>query len=596
MTIGTTRGNRSECGHDSVFHRPVHRRVLAALSASVAVLSLCCSFGYAGDGGRDDDARRMQTKTPIKHLVVIFQENRAFDHYFGTYPQAANIPGEQSWIGIPAPEFHALPGTPKANNYLTHPDVFLHNPNRSFTGAQANPQRLRPADAYSCPPLTNLYTPSQQAVDGGRMDQFVPFLGRAIEGCPADGTGIMDYFDGNTVSGLWNYAQHFAMSDAFFQTDYGPTLPGHINLISGNIHGAIVHGAPDPTDTFTSLVDGSLTLLNNARPFLDDCAPGSVEMSGRNVGDLLNEKHITWGWFNGGFAATTPAVLNPDGSTQTPAVCGQAHTLFEITIDGTTYVVPNPTINFTTDIHILRADYDVGIVPFMYYASTRNPHHLPPTSVAAIGTTDQANHQYDTSDFMNALDAGNLPAVTFLKPPVFAWEHPAISDPLTAQAWFIPIINKIMTSREWESTAIMITYDDAGTLYDHEPPPVLDRSNTSIDFHCGSGTPEPGDQFARCRLGLRLPFVVISPWARHNYIDHTVTEQASILRFIEDNWELGFIDGPKPLPPGTESYDRYAGSLMGAFDFDRQPDTRPLILDPIRGTVVDGEGRRPHDE
>jgi phospholipase C len=87
-----------------------------------------------------------------------------------------------------------------------------------------------------------------------------------------------------------------------------------------------------------------------------------------------------------------------------------------------------------------------------------------------------------------------------------------------------------------------------------------------------------------------MPLLVISPWAKRNYVDHNVTELASILRFIEDNWDLGRIDGPKPLPPGTESFDRYAGSIKDMFDFKHKPDVGPLILDPIRGTVVDDNG------
>lgn len=529
------------------------------------------------------------TRTPIKHLVVIFQENRTFDHYFGTYPQAANIDGEQSWIGVTAPEFHARQDTPKANNYLTNRDVFLHNPNRSLTGGQANPQRWRPADAWTCTLNSNGYTASEEAVDGGRMDQFVQVLGNSGEGCPPGGTGVMNYFDGNTVTYLWNYAQHYAMSDAFFQTNYGPSLPGHINLVSGNIHGAVVQGPPEAGIVFTSPVDGSLTLISNADAVLDDCGSAStrVEMTGRNVGDLLNAKNITWGWFQGGFAPTQPAVLNADGSTQTPAVCGQGHMASEFTIGDKTFLVPNPTINFTTDIHFPVGDYTTSTAPFMFYASTRNPHHLPPSSAEAIGkSTDQANHQYDTLDFLAAIKAGNLPAVTFLKAPAYANDHPGRDPSLVGQAWVVQMVNEIVKLSEWESTAIIITFDDAGTWYDHVAPPVLDPSNTAIDVQCGNGMPVPGDQFARCRLGLRMPFLVISPWAKVNYIGHTVTELASVTRFIEDNWDLGFIDGPVAPPVGTGSFDRVAGSIEGMFDFGQKPNVRPLLLDPIRGTVV----------
>ena len=121
------------------------------------------------------------------------------------------------------------------------------------------------------------------------------------------------------------------------------------------------------------------------------------------------------GWFEGGFAPTTPAVVNPDGSTKTPAVCASAHIQHQY---GTppVLIVPNPTINPfpvpVPGIHTSGTDYSPHHEPFQYYASTRNPHHLPPASAGEIGHTGQANHQYDINDFFAALKAGNLPAVS----------------------------------------------------------------------------------------------------------------------------------------------------------------------------------------
>src|SRR5262249_16818285 len=154
-----------------------------------------------------------------------------------------------------------------------------------------------------------------------------------------------------------------------------------------------------------------------------------------------------------------------------------------------------------------EVDYNSGgpnVQPFQYYASTANPHHLPPSSLAAIGRTDQANHQYDLLDFFSAVKAGNFPAVNFMKVPQYAWGHDGDSDTLAEQAFLVQTINQIMTLPEWKSTAIIIMYDDPGGWYDHVYPPVLQPSNTPLDFHCGNGTPAPGDGYARCRLGLRL--------------------------------------------------------------------------------------------
>ncbi len=563
------------------------------LFASAAILMLCSTTGRADDDQLHHELAGMTT--PIKHLVVFFMENNTFDHYFGTYPYAANIAGENSWNGVAAPQFHPRPGTPTVNGLS--PSLLSNNPNTTLTGTQANPQRMPPSAAFTCD-MNHAYTAEQKAADGGLMDRFPHYTGEEGEGCNVSGQTVMNYYDGNTVTAMWNYAQHYAMSDSFFDSNYGPTFPGHLNVISGNTHGAILRQGTSSTSVFTA-ADGSLTVINNIAPapYLDDCgdattnpAKAALEMTGKNIGDLLNERNITWGWFSGGFRPTEPATFNPDGSLKNAAVCGQTHIAHEFTLDGTTYVVPNPTTNFSNDIHTPLTDWwGSGIEPFMYYPSTSNPHHLPPSSVAAIGTTDQANHQYDTEDFSAALGAGHLPAVSFIKPPQYAWGHPNVSDPLVEQAWLVQSINAIMKSPEWESTAIIIAYDNSDGWYDHVYPPVLQASNTSLDYKCGSGASVPGDGYARCGLGPRQPFLVISPWAKKNHVDHTVTELASIPAFIEKNWDLGYIDGPVAPPAGTGSDDRRAGSIEGMFDFGREPRMRRLTLDPITGTIVKNE-------
>jgi phospholipase C len=138
-------------------------------------------------------------KTPINHVVVIFQENVSFDHYFATYPKARNGPAEAA--------FHALPGTPSVHGL--NGSLLDHNPNSH------PPIRLSRAQNYTCD-QDHDYTPEQQAFDGGLMDKFVEFTGVGGPGCPdyAFGTAlVMGYCDGNTVTAPWNYAQHFAMSD-----------------------------------------------------------------------------------------------------------------------------------------------------------------------------------------------------------------------------------------------------------------------------------------------------------------------------------------------------------------------------------------------
>src|SRR6202790_954885 len=227
--------------------RPVRQNIRRILCSSAASLALLSSVVHAADG--DLDNHREDTRTPIKHVVVIIPETRTFDNLFGTYPKAANIPGEQSWLGVPAPKFVARPDTPAAN--VLTPALLQNNPNRSNYAGPANPTRLSPADAYTCDMAHN-YEPEQQAYDGGAVDRFPQTASGSGQGCAVDGSTILNYYDGNTVQALWNYAQHYSMSDNSFSTNYGPTVPGHANIISGNTHGIIIHDPPNPTNPNTA--------------------------------------------------------------------------------------------------------------------------------------------------------------------------------------------------------------------------------------------------------------------------------------------------------------------------------------------------------
>jgi len=161
------------------------------------------------------------TLTPIKHLVVIFQENVAFDYYFGTYPKVANPSGRN---------FSSSPTTPSINNLTTG----LLTNNANF----ANPFLLNRSQAVTvalCDPSHN-YTSLQKSFDGGLMDKFVENSNLKKKNC--DPKLVMGYFDGSTVTALWNYAQHYAMSDNFYSSNVAPSLPGHLNLVSGQTHGA----------------------------------------------------------------------------------------------------------------------------------------------------------------------------------------------------------------------------------------------------------------------------------------------------------------------------------------------------------------------
>jgi phospholipase C len=217
----------------------------------------------------------------------------------------------------------------------------------------------------------------------------------------------------------------------------------------------------------------------------------------------------------------------------------------------------------------------------MYYELTANQHHLPPSSPLLIGKSDQAKHQYDLSDFYTALSEDRLPAVSFVKAKGAQDGHAGYSTPLDEQTFVVQLINKLMQSSNWNDTAIIIAYDDSDGWYDHQMSPIVSQSNASDDQLTDPGfcgvTP-PGNTPGRCGYGPRMPLLVISPYARRNYVDHRITDQTSILRFIEDNWSLGRI--------GNGSLDEKAGTLNGLFDFDDEGHAAKLILDPATGLVV----------
>jgi len=495
---------------------------VALATATIASASLATT-GVSAASTVDNSAK---TSSPIKHVVVLFQENVSFDHYFGTYPKATNTDGEP---------FKAKPGTPAVNG-LT-PELLTANPNG------VNPQRLGPADALTCD-QDHDYTPEQQAMDGGLMDKFPVYT--EVESCSAPDTAppglVMDYYDGNTVTALWNYAQRFAMSDNDFDTEFGPSTPGALNLVSGQTHGATPAVLAGVTDNGTDYGD--------ADPTYDECSAGAtIAMSGTNIGNELTAKHVTWGWFQGGFA--------PTGQSNGTVVCGASHT----NVGGA-----------------VVTDYSAHHDPFQYYASTSNPAHLPPASEAEIGHNGQANHQYDLSYFYESLPHGNLPAVSFVKAPRYQDGHAGYSDPLDEQTYLVNTINAIEHSKFWKSTAIIITYDDSDGWYDQVMPPIVNSSTSSEDAltstgQCGNGTPIGGFE-DRCGYGQRLPLLVISPYARENSVDSSITDTTSILRFIEDNWSLPRIGGA--------SFDAVAGSLDGMFNF-KHPISSKLILNPATG-------------
>jgi phospholipase C len=539
------------------------------LSALMAELLIAGSVITPVTAQAQSKNRAAETTTPIKHVVVIFQENISFDHYFGTYPHAQNPTGE--------PEFTALPDTPAVNNL----DGILSTKNPNLNPANGdgatNPFRLSRAQAATADQNHN-YGPEQAALHGGLMDLFPASVGvpnaTGMAGSQLVTKGLnMGYYDGNTVTALWNYAQKYAMSDNSYDTTFGPSTPGAINLVAGQTDGVINNA--NGTGAVTADGAGGLADIGDADPAGDVCSTTSGEvfqMSGTNIGDLLNGKGVSWGFYTQGFDL---GVTNSNGTTG----CKRS------------------TTSLITATN--KADYIPHHEPFQYYKSTANPTHARPASVNAVGQTDAANHQYDLHDFYDAIRAGNYPAVNFLKAAGYQDGHAGYSDPLDEQAFIVHVINFLQQNADWQHTAVVILYDDSDGWYDHQMPPIVNQSASPADTLSGNGrcgSTGPNSALAgvggvahaqgRCGYGPRQPLMVISPWSKSNFVDHTLTDQTSVIRFVEDNW----LNSQRI---GDGSFDAVANSITNMFDFDgKQPAKGRYLLNETTGEVKShGEGQ-----
>jgi len=639
------------------------RRMYVLLLAFAALAGTILITGAASASGRHREDSQGQngqgrTATPIKHVIVIFQENVSFDHYFGTYPNAANTDGQT---------FNAAPNTPAVDGLLpatssSLPPRLRHSANLLTDNSNEDaPQRLDSSVDGVVPGQGQLtcdqdhdYSDEQQAFDGGKMDHFVQSVGTGggagPTGAACQAKTEMDYYDGNTVTALWNYAQHFSLNDDSFGTTFGPSAPGAINVVSGDTGNVDTsHSANDPSLSTSTSPDGDLTangkggysLTSDAQPYWDDCSTrDAVAMSGTNIGDVLNSRGLSWGWFEGGFRPTTTYQQGLAAIGQS----GQSDATFipdEFANAGLNKSIPHSSNQGLCDaVHPVgvalgemngqwgyKDDYIPHHEPFQFYASTANPHHLMiPTDstgqdtlagLETVGRDTQSyvdgvpqfntpNHQYDTSDFdqlvaaitAGQLPASDLPAVTFLKAPGYEDGHAGYSDPTDEQAFITHIINELMQSPDWSSTAVFINWDDSDGWYDHVFSGVHNPSTSQADNltnttlsgptsgMCDSANPSrhPLDnEQGRCGFGPRIPMLVISPYAKPNYVDSHLSDQASIINFVEYNWHLPGIPGSADQVLAAR--DRREGlpfDLAGMFDFNQAPNPK-LILNASTG-------------
>jgi phospholipase C len=455
----------------------------------------------------------------------------------------------------------------------------------------------------------------------------------------------MDYYDGNTVTGLWNYAKRFAMSDNSFSPTFGPSSPGAVNLVSGDtgnvdmthmVNSPSIATSSSPNADLTADGLGGYSLTSDAQPYWDDCSTrDAVALSGQNIGDELNLAGLSWGWFQGGFRPTVSyqqALVDVGASQGTSTfVPDQFKTFFANAANRPAHSTNQGNCDSVSPIGValgvggsegFKDDYIPHHEPFQYYASTANPHHIAPTSLSAIGTDtqhyvggvpqfDTANHQYDITDFdglVAAITAGTmpasaLPAVSFLKAPGYEDGHAQYSDPADEQQFVVREVNSLTASPDWSSTAVIVAYDDSDGWYDHVYSGITNPSTSPADNLtnsilkptvgtsglCGTESPSfqplAGEQ-GRCGFGPRQPFVVISPCAASGTVDHNLSDLASVPSFIEYNWRLPAIAGSfDQALADTDKKEKVPFDIAGLFDFKCKTDG--VKLDPNTGQLDD---------
>jgi phospholipase C len=468
-------------------------RVLTAVLAVVAATAAAFAVGATGPAGSRASARARVTPVrrsaadalkgihKIQHVVIIMQENRSFDSYFGTYPGADGLPRNkhgQFTVCVPDP---------------------LHN------------DCVRP---YHDPKLVNVGGPHDNPafttdLDGGRMDGFV----RSRETChnaldpyscasalPVD---VMGYHDSHEIPNYWKYAKNFVLQDHMFEPVDSWSLPAHLYLVSE--WAALCQGHDAPMSCKTALENPGLpTDIGPPHP-----AP---DYAWTDLTWLLHRAHASWAYY---------MQPGPEPDCET----AQMFCVYSVQ-DPRTPGIWNPLPSFDT----VRQD-------------------------------GQLRNVRATNDLFTALRTDRLPAVSWVIPNGIDSEHPT-SNIGTGQAYVTRVINAIMRSRDWSSTAIFLTWDDWGGFYDHVRPPVID----------GAG------------YGFRVPGIVISPYARRGYIDHQQLSFDAFNRFIEDDFLGGRrlnprTDGrPDPRPDVRESATGL-GNLLKDFNFSQRP-RAPLMLPP----------------
>jgi phospholipase C len=452
----------------------IRRAQVAAVVAAAAVLATTAA-NAASSNPRRQPAQPSQSSIPagihkIKHVVIIMQENRSFDNYFGTYPGADGIPGLAGHSGK-VPCIH----DPKRDKCV-HP--FHDRQDFNWGGPHAR-------------------SASFADINGGRMNGFIAQQERNRHWStmnPAD--DVMGYHTAADIPNYWAYAQHFVLNDHMFEPVGSWSLPAHLYMVS--------------------LWSAHCTRHNDPHSCRNQpgtpAKPKPTIYAWTDLTYLFHKQHVSWRYyiFKG---------IEPDCETNASLSCAPV----------TQGPRSNPIWN-----------------PLRYFDTVHDDHQLK--DIQSI------------NGFFSDLSKGKLPNVSWIVPNSRVSEHPASARISPGQTYVTGLINAIMQSSEWDSTAIFLAWDDWGGMYDHMRPPHVDQDG----------------------YGLRVPSLLISPYAKPGYVEHQTLSFDAYAKFIEDDFLGGQRLNPKndgrPDPrPDVRERARQLGNILDEFDFNQTP-LPPLIL------------------
>ena len=411
-------------------------------------------------------------KEQIQHIIIISLENHSFDNLFGQFPEAEGLS-------------HSLKTSPQTDPngtpYKILPPVLDTRqipPAADERFPKDLPNQPFPIEKYigsreKTGDLVHRFFQEQDQINGGKMDRFA-----AISDA---GSLSMGYYDGSKL-GLWKYAENYTLADHFFHAAFGGSFLNHFWLICACT--PRFDGAPDELVQKQSVTaDGYAvnTVFSSQTPHplaLKDTSKLLPPQDMPTIGDRLNDKGIGWAWYSGGW---------------NDAITGK----------------PNHSFQFHHQ-------------PFAYFKNYSD------------NSEARKNHLKDTVDFYNDLKNDTLPAVVFFKPLGESNMHPGYSDVKSGDEQTVEVLKAIEKSAAWESSVVIVTFDENGGFWDHVPPPSGDRWGP----------------------GVRVPTLVISPFAKKHFIDHTVYDTTSILKLIEWRFDL------EPL----SSRDANANNLSNALE------------------------------